>query len=387
MPSEWPGFLNAIAEETRLFRESSQVPTNLEGDWQAFMQEARECLPGLSIAADKATVCLGELSPGCQACKNGAWDCVFVTQRCNLSCSFCYSPNGVAKDYAGSAFGDSPEEMAANYTRTHIEGISFSGGEPFLEPERLVHWAGFFREHFPQAYLWVYTNGMQVETRRLEMLGEVGVNEIRFNTAASGYDHPRVLAVMRKATSLFPNITVEIPAIPEHTQKLFDCLSMWADLGVRYLNLHELIYEEGTNSENMAGPRQAICLADGHRTAVHPESRRFILEIMERVQRECIPLAVNHCSLPNKLHQIRGRRLSLLPLTKKPYEKLVAGERLESFCLVDSQGQARFVHPDQLAGVWKVSPDQRCMRLERMAPLGVRDPERWVTYEEVCLDA
>jgi len=41
-------------------------------------------------------------------------------------------------------------------------------------------------------------------------------------------------------------------------------------------NLHELIFEPGSNAERMAGPRREIILEDGHHTAVHPESRRLI---------------------------------------------------------------------------------------------------------------
>jgi pyruvate formate-lyase activating enzyme-like uncharacterized protein len=387
MWDEAPGFLKAISEEARFFREQAHTPSDLESGWRAYMQEARRCISGLKIDAGKATVCLGELSMGCQACKEGTWDCIFLTQRCNLSCSFCYSPTSMPGDAPSSAFGETLEEITANYTRTRIQGISFSGGEPFLEPERLLKWVSFFRSRFPEAYLWIYTNGILVEERALQTLGAVGLNEIRFNTAASGYDDSCVLETMQKAAGIFPNLTVEIPAIPEQAQKLRDSLALWAGLGVRYLNLHELLYETGTNSAKLPGPRQSICLADGHLTAVHPGSRDLILEIMEKVQVEGLSLAVNHCSLPNKINQVRGRRLSLLPMTKKPYEKLVAGERLESYCLVDGQGHVSHLHPDELPALWKRSPLDHYMRLVRTAPLGVRDPGRWVACEEISRDA
>lgn len=382
MPIEQPAFLQRIAEEARLFRAKAHTPSDLEGDWQAYMRQAEQCVPGLTVRAEQATVCLGELSPGCQTCKDGAWDCLFVTQKCNLSCSFCYSPRSLAQDFAGSAFGDQPEEIAANYARTSIRGISFSGGEPFLEPGRLLSWVSFFRGRFPEAYLWIYTNGTQMEERTLQELGALHVDEIRFNTAASGYDNPAVMEKMRMAAGYFPHLTIEIPAIPEHARKLSGCLERWAGLGVHYLNLHELLYEPGTNSWEMQGPRQPICLEDGHMTALHPESRAMILEVIEQVRREGLPIAVNHCSLPNKIHQIRGRRKSLLPVTKAPYEKLVEGELLESYYLYRGQEDALRVHPDELTAMRTLYPDYRCVRLERTAPLSIGDPGRWVTCEE-----
>ena len=370
-----------IAEEAGRFAEQSRTPSDLESGWQAYLQRAEQSIPGLTVRAEQRTVCLGELSPGCQACKDGTWDCLFVTKRCNLNCSFCYNPHSLKEEFTGSAFGDTPEEIANNYARTRIRGISFSGGEPFMVTERLLNWARFFRQRFPDSYLWIYTNGLLANERALEQLGELPVDEIRFNTAATGYDDPRVMERMRKAKRWFKHLTVEIPAIPEQREKVRNCLEVWVEAGVRYLNLHELLYEPGTNSWEMSGERQEICLADGHTSALHPGSREMILEIIQRVQQEGLPLNVNHCSLPNKLHQIRGRRSSLLPLTKAKEEKLVGGESLESFCLFNEQGQLLKVHPDDLPEARTCYPGLRCARLVRTAPLGLRDPGRWVRFE------
>lgn len=387
MPDDMPAFLYRIADEVREYWGQAYAPSDLQSDWQDYLVQAKQRIPSLTVNAEQATVCLGELSPGCQACKEGTWDCLFVTQKCNLSCSFCYSPRGIREDFAGSAFGDEPEEIAENYARTRIKGISFSGGEPFLEPERLVNWVSFFHRHFPEAYLWIYTNGMLIEEGMLQKLSAYEVDEIRFNTAASGYDNRVVMKNIKMASSYFHRLTVEIPVIPEEAQKVRDCLEVWAELGVHYLNLHELLYEPGSNSWEMAEPRQLICLPDGHIAAEHPACRRVILEVIEQVQYKGLPLNVNHCSLPNKVHQIRGRRLSLLPLTKAPYEKLLEAEKLESYCLYDDFGEVRRAHPDELPALRRSLPGTHCVRLERTAPLGVRDPGRWVTFEEVREDA
>jgi pyruvate formate-lyase activating enzyme-like uncharacterized protein len=231
--------------------------------------------------------------------------------------------------------------------------------------------------------LWVYTNGLLIDEDDLRRLGELPVEEIRFNTAATGYDDPRVLAIMRKATGYFKHLTVEIPAIPEQAEAVYGSLEKWAQAGVRYLNLHELLYEPGTNSWAMQGEKQQICLTDGHTSAMHPHSREMILEILHRVQGMGLPLNVNHCSLPNKLHQLHGRRMSLLPLTQANDERLIEGDRLESYRLFDAQGQVVKVHPSELAAAWRNYPGYRCARLVRTAPLGLRDPGRWVVCELV----
>jgi pyruvate formate-lyase activating enzyme-like uncharacterized protein len=380
---ELPQPLREIAEEARRFKEQLRPPTELESEWQAYLRRAKERVPNLVVKEEQATVCLGELSPGCQACKEGSWDCLFITKRCNLNCSFCYNPHNLGEDLTGSAFGESPEEIASHYAHTRITGISFSGGEPFLEPEKLTEWASFFRQHFPDSYLWIYTNGLRIHDNDLKQLGGLPVDEIRFNAAATGYDDRRVMTTIRKAAGYFKHLTVEIPAIPAQAEKVYGSLEKWAQAGVRYLNLHELLYEPGSNSWAMQGERQPICLADGHSSAMHPRSREMILQILQRVQAMGLPLNVNHCSLPNKLHQIHGRRLSLLPLTQANDERLIEGDRLESFRLFDEQGQVVRVHPDELAGEWRRYPGYRCARLVRTAPLGLHDPGQWVVFDLV----
>jgi pyruvate formate-lyase activating enzyme-like uncharacterized protein len=386
MIPDLPAPLRAIEAEALRFQQTAYSSSEIDFAWQNYLQQARQRVPGLTIDESQATVCLGDLSPGCQACKDGTWDCIFITQKCNLNCSFCYSPKQIPVDFIGSAFGTTPDMIARNYARTHITGISFSGGEPFLEAARLIEWVTGFRQCFPESYLWIYTNGTLVDESVLRELGQWKVDEIRFNLAASGYDHKGVLANVRLAARYFDRLTVEIPAIPEHQSQVLDCLEKWIQAGVRFLNLHELIYEPGTNSwqmdaHKMDAHKQKIVLADGHVIAVNPDSQGMILDVLEHVQRWDLPLAVNHCSLQNKISQIRGRRQSLLPLTQASHEKLVEGEWLESICMYGQDDQIVYCHPDQLPQMRARFPDFGWVRLTRTAPLSIDDGGRWVKFE------
>ena len=112
---------------------------------------------------------------------------------CNLDCEFCYSPHAIPRDYAGSTFGASLEQIAANHAQTHITGISFSGGEPFVDAPKLFEWVAWFKNLYPDKYYWVYTNGLLADDGKLRGLAELGIDEIRFNLAATGYDHPQVV--------------------------------------------------------------------------------------------------------------------------------------------------------------------------------------------------
>ena len=377
-----PPRLTEIREQAR---RSSMTRSNLDAlrpAWEAHLSKARQQVPDVHIEAEGEIMYLRGLSPGCQACKDGTWDCIFTTMRCNLDCAFCYSPHAIPKDYAGSVFGTTPEQVAENHARTRITGISFSGGEPFVEAQKLFDWVAWFTSRYPDRYYWLYTNGLLAREESLRRLGELGIDEIRFNLAATGYDHPTVMENLAAAVCLIPNVTVEIPAIPEHTSKLLSCLPDWCARGVKFLNLHELMYEPGTNSASMPGARRVIVTTDGHRSEINPQSRALTLAVMQRIQDEGLPLSVNDCSLQSKIRQLRGRRRSLVPLTRAPHERLIEGEVYESYCAYQGE-EVRFFHPDSLRDMRQRYPDYQYIRLVRTAPLSLQDKGRWVVFEKL----
>ncbi|MBC8450506.1 MAG: radical SAM protein [Chloroflexi bacterium] len=375
-----PAPLRAIYEEVSRLQPKRSNLDAFRPTWEAHVSKARRQIPAIHIEAEGEIMYLGDLSPGCQACKEGAWDCIFTTMRCNLDCPFCYSPHAIPKDYAGSVFGTTPEHIAENHARTHVTGISFSGGEPFVDTPGLFAWVAWFTSRWPDNYYWVYTNGLLAHEENLRRLAELGVDEIRFNMAATGYDHPVVMRNLAAAARFIPNLTIEIPAIPEQGAKLLSCLEEWSALGVRFLNLHELIYEPGTNSASMAGARRAIITADGHRSEINPESRALTLAVMKKVQNESLPLSVNDCSMQSKIRQLRGRRRSLAPLVRQPHEKLVGDEAYESCCAYRGEDM-RFFHPDSLHEMRQRYSDYRFVRLVRSAPLSLQDSGRWIAFE------
>jgi pyruvate formate-lyase activating enzyme-like uncharacterized protein len=376
--------LQEIAEEVNSLRLPASNLDSLRPAWETHVARAREQIRDLYVDADGEVLYLGGISPGCQSCKQGAWDCIFTTMRCNLDCGFCYSPHAIPRDYAGSLLGSTPQTIAQNHAETRITGVSFSGGEPFAEPSRLFEWVAWFTGRYPERYYWVYTNGLLADVEKLRRLAALGVHEIRFNLAATGYDHPTVLDNVAVAVRLFPSVTVEIPAIPEHGARLLDCLADWSALGIQFLNLHELMYEPGTNSADMPGARWPFITADGHRSAIHPQSRALTLAVMRRVQEEGLHLAVNDCSLQSKLRQLRGRRTSLAPLVKAAHEKLIRGEVLESYCAYRDGHEVHFFHPDTLDEMRWRYPKHRFVRLARSAPLAIGDPGRWIAFESLA---
>jgi pyruvate formate-lyase activating enzyme-like uncharacterized protein len=377
-----PPRLRAIYDAVHHAPPDQHTLDSLRAMWAAYIDRASREIRDLHVEAGGEVVYLGALSPGCRACKDGTWDCVFTTMRCNLNCAFCCSPHAIAPDYTGSAFGATPEEITANYARTHITGISFSGGDPFTDTERLFDWIARFKQRRPDEYYWLYTNGLLATEEHVRRLTVLGIDEIRFNLAATGYDHPTVLQNLATAAHYIPTITVEIPVIPKDADKLLSCLVEWCTRGVRFLNLHELLYEPGSNAATLPGTRLAVITGDGHRTAIDPESRMITLAVMQAVQREGLPLAVNDCSLQSKLRQLRGRRRCLAPLVQVPYETLHDDAVYESYVAFRG-ADLHFFAPDALGEMRQQYPDYRFVRLVRTAPMSIYDEGQWIVFEEI----
>jgi len=246
------------------------------------------------------------LSPGCEYCQAGKWICIFLTYTCQAGCSFCPAP--FHDDRIFSDFGDQQESILDIALRMNYKGISFSGGEPFLVLNRLIDWLQFFKTQAPSIYYWVYTNGLEVTEERLKRLADSGLDEIRFNIAAVGYDNPRVLNAIALAADIVPHVAVEIPSIPEDYERLVKVLPFLSSTGVKYLNLHEYII---MNPESALSPQayKKVRIVDLKDELVcHPRSLANTERVIEFCRRQKFDFAVNNCSMDAKARQMQQRR-------------------------------------------------------------------------------
>lgn len=198
--------------------------------------------------------------------------------------------------------------------------------------------------------------------------------------AASDYTHPTVLKNLSTARQYIPNLTVEIPAIPAHADRLMKGLHAWVERGVRFLNLHELTYEPGTNAENLAGDRLNVIMPDGHETIIDPKSRELTLKVMRYVQEQGLSLSVNDCSLHSKHRQLRERRRGLAPLTQLPHEALTDDGLFITHCAYQGDEVLAF-HPDHTAAMRDRLPGYVFVRVGRRTPLAIHEDDGWVLYE------
>ncbi len=369
-----------------ILQEITPVKSNIHAfntEWHSCLRFLQNELPELNILDDGDTVCLGEMSPGCVRCKNGEWDCLFMTPACNLNCSFCISPFQNRR-VPVSAYGQTPAQVIENYKTAGITGISFSGGEPFLEFQNMLRWFQSLKHNLPLNYFWLYTNGLLVGREQINLLADLGINEMRFNTAASGYRHKSILKLLEYAAHKIQNVTVEIPLVRRDLSILITALQDYESAGVKFINVHELLREEKTLSEQMQNETfQTVVFPDGHVTDVSLDSRTAFQKIAKNVVRSKMSLCLNFCSTVNKIRQIKNRRQNMLRLQKKQFEKIVDNEYLLTVFAYRDKNTWQWVHPDEWAEKSDRYLNYSAHRLKKIGPLSVWDKGRYMSAEKI----
>jgi pyruvate formate-lyase activating enzyme-like uncharacterized protein len=354
----------------------------LQSRWLKFIDDLTQAIPGIIYEQSTELLSFGNLSPGCRFCRQGKWECLFVTQECNLNCSFCYSQNKRSPSFSGSNLKIDNFQNQIFDKSFGICGVSFSGGEALLELKKLYSLIPQFSQNSAIKHKWLYTNGLLLNDEILMKLAELGLNEIRFNTAATNYQHPYVLDMMKKATDLFEWVTVEIPLLSADEALLLDALSIWADHGVQILNIHEFLFEPGSNSEQIPGDRHHISLPDGHKTAIDPNSNSIAFKIFQKISNSRFNLGVNYCSTIGKWKQLTARRELLLNKTKQPHENYLGNGILESFYTAE-RNLVRAISRNKLRTLDSTG-NESIYRLTRMAPLSENEKQsNWLTFEIV----
>jgi len=234
------------------------------------------------------------LSPGCQTCAAGGWSCLFINGRCNASCFYCPT----SQDDTGDPLTNGiPFASAADYAEYvalfGFTGVSISGGEPLLTPERTLSYIDAVRRRLgDKVHIWMYTNGTLLTRELAGELRSAGLGEIRFDIGATGYN----LAKLQLAVGVIPTVTVEIPTVPEEEGLLREKLVEMAASGVKHLNLHQL----------RLTPHNARHLASRPYTFMHGEnvtvleSELSALRLVRYALEQGIDLPVNYCSFPYK---------------------------------------------------------------------------------------
>ncbi|MGM0497331.1 MAG: radical SAM protein, partial [Bacteroidota bacterium] len=256
------------------------------------------------------------LSPGCRICAEGKWSCLFINGKCNAKCFYCPASQDEIGVPSTNAFSFPEPGAYIDYIeKIGYKGVSISGGEPFLTFEKSLEYIAAVRRKFDSMYIWLYTNGTLVTEDKLKMLHDAGLNEIRFDIGATGYN----LKYLKKAIGKIPVVTVEIPAIPEDLEKMKVLMKELSDIGVKHLNIHQLRLTPHNINKLAYKPYTFL---PGEKVTVI-ESEITALKLIHHGLLNNIPLAVNYCSFVYKnRYQGRAARTQAAELVKPGYAEI-----------------------------------------------------------------
>ncbi len=272
---------------------------------------------------------IGPLSPGCRICGEGGWSCLFVNGKCNCRCFYCpSSQNEIGVPTTNRVPFTRPADFAAYTDHFGFTGVSISGGEPLLTPALTLRFLQAVDQSKKRPlHLWMYTNGTLLNADLVKKLRDAGLDEIRFDLSAVDYD----LEKIQLAVGEIPNVTVEIPAIPEDFQRLTELLPQMKAIGVDHLNLHQLRLNP-FNRDQL--DRRKYTYLHGEKVTVL-ESELMALALMQHVVEQNIGLPVNYCAsvFQHRFQRAAARRKSAR-LMVKSHESITESGYIRSLGLV-----------------------------------------------------
>lgn len=147
----------------------------------------------------------GQLSKGCIQCIQGRKSVLFITGQCNLSCYYCPVSDKRMHNshmYINETF--IPETMPIDQSIKLImkeldlcgsRGISITGGDPLLAPERIYSIGQALKDRYgPQFHIHLYTPGREGSTDLFQSISQV-VDEIRFHPVTDKDIQKMILAL------------------------------------------------------------------------------------------------------------------------------------------------------------------------------------------------
>lgn len=226
----------------------------------------------------------GELTPGCRdCCLTGAWTQVRSSARCDAACPYCYyarSTRLLLRDHY--YLGDDARpltrrdvELLLDRQGGGLRGVAWLYYEPLLEPHKLPALMRFIHER--GLHQWLYTNGLAADPETLALLADAGLEEIRFNLAASGCDQ-RVLAAMTEARRRFRYVCVESPMYRQFFDTFMARRHAILQTGVDHLHFAELHLKPQT-LERFAGEGDLYVLKHGYVSPI--ASRQLTYDVFD----------------------------------------------------------------------------------------------------------
>lgn len=312
----WFEFFSALPEDEELMTKQQEIVYATFAQIEAAIDHRNEKLmseiKGLKTLENR-TFFVGDeskFSKGCRSCLLGTGlSAIRKTNKCNIQCKFCYNygeldeipPVGEGMwEIGGTKFYEKDIDLLLSIYQKPT-GISYVYLEPFMEIEKYYPVIKKFSDAKIHQHL--YTNGLLVTEESLKALAEAGLDEIRFNLAASNCSD-KVIKNIGIAKKYIKSVGIESPMTPEFYTAFLKKKQAILDTNLDFINCAELHLNEN-NIGNYYGENMYIS-RHGYISPIW--SRELTLKFMKIADEESWDLAVHDCSNYTKF--ARGLNLS-----------------------------------------------------------------------------
>lgn len=286
---------------------------------------------GAIVANDGKSIHVGWISPSCVSCRKGVGTETFLAStQCPRNCYFCFNPNQQDYEYYRSHVHDMAGELQRRFDAgiRHTD-IAVTGGEPLLHRTETLRFLSCARELEPQAYTRLYTSGAGLDEAYARELAATGLDEVRFSVKL---DEPaaaieKTIERMCMCTSLFENVMVEMPVMPDQADAVKQLLVRLDSIGCAGINLLELCFPfhnapEFARRGYRLKARPYRVLYDYWYSGGLPiaGSEQACLDVLEWAIDEHLNLGVHYCSLENKLTGQVYQQNAFVPLEHPRHE-------------------------------------------------------------------
>jgi pyruvate formate-lyase activating enzyme-like uncharacterized protein len=265
----------------------------------------------LTVANDHKSLCTGWVSPSCVSCRTGVGTATYLfSTQCPRDCFFCFNHN--QNNY--ERFRHELDDPIGKLVETHERGIPFhdlalTGGEPLLHKAETEEFFRTAQRLYPDAYTRLYTSGAFLDEAYLQVLADVGLNEIRFSIKTD--DPPEALAQtfdrIGRARAFLPRVMVEMPVMPDEERRMEELLLALDELRIDGINLLELCFpfhnaEEFARRGYAIKARQFRVLYNYWYSGGLPiaGSEEVCLRLLDFALKRGLAMGVHYCSLENK---------------------------------------------------------------------------------------
>lgn len=240
-----------------------------------------------------------QLSKGCMSCKEGKWRCLWVGHRCNLKCHYCVTDQtkNNTPDKDGYMQWDNIDEIKNSILTKPYDGVSYSGGEPFMYIDKILELSQFINENKPEVYQWIYTNGLMVNKEDLQKLYDSNIREIRFHIGAANY-HDKVMENIKLATEIMDIVNIETPTTPKLKEFLIDekNIHKFEEWGIHQMNLTEIFIFNDRAEKYFKNDDKYLYSSGNNIRLNSPKFRDIVYDIMDYTIENDIDILINDCS-------------------------------------------------------------------------------------------